>query len=189
MTDAITFYFTGGTPEEVVFNDYSDWQDFIDQIQIVDESNVEQVAFSRYCWDILSREYKGVNIRYRDPVDFLCELANVFQNRFFKFLKEKEIIEKIYNLTEDEYIEAGEAINNFANNPNTAPAESKQPLEFVSSQTYNLVKNNKVRAYIEALSGLPTLQIYDFTKRRYGDNDIAFDDLFMNNIPREYRLY
>lgn len=189
MTDAITFYFTGGDREEVVFFDFNDWQDFTNSIGIIDESKPEQIAFNTYCWNILSRHFKNVNIRYRDPVDFLCEFANVYQNRFLKFLKEKEIIDKIYNLTEDEYIEAGEALQNYANNPNTEPVDAKVPLDFISAQNFSFVKTNKVRAYIEALSSLPTLQVYDFINRHYGDSDMSFNDLFMNNTPLEHRLY
>lgn len=179
---AFTFYF------EEIIPDYDTWKSIIEQNNIVDYTNVTQQTFDKYCYNILRRHFNHCDIRYSDPYSFLNELVNVYENKFKQFLKEKEIIDSIYNLTNKEIEVLNESITNMANNPNEEPEDPLKPLNFISAQTFQQNKSNKIKAYLEALNNIPSLNIYKFLNE-YNEYELSFNDLFMNVQPNVKYYY
>ena len=98
------------------------------------------------------------------------------------------MIDKIYNLSDDEILEIDHAINNMANNPNDEPEDPTKPLNFISAQTYNLKVQGKARTYLERLNSLPTLNIYKFLHNDKPE-EMGFEDLFVQIIPNQDYIY
>lgn len=180
---AVTFYL------EDIFASYDDWKDFIqNNSDIVDYSDATQANFDAWCYKLLMRHYNHTNIRYTTPDAFLGELLNVYENKFKQFMREKMIIDKIYSLTTEDFELIQTNLTNMANNPNDDTADPTQPLNFISAQTYQLANSNKMKAYLDALNNMPSLNIYKFFKAQNKD-EMGFDDLFMNVQPNQKFMY
>lgn len=180
MSTAFTFYFN-----EIIAN-YDDWKEVMSDIVNYDDE-IES-AFDLYCHKLISRHYHNVNVRYSEPDAFIFELQNVYENKFKQFLKQKQIIDEVYKLTNDDIVTQTTGLNNLANNPNEEPSDPTKPLNFISAQSLNIVKDSKVRAYLTALNSIPTLNIYNFFKAQ-NEYEMSFDDLFMQVIPNNYGVY
>ena len=182
MTTTFTHYFNN------IFPSYKEWREFSEQIDSIDFNNPIHEAFDKWCFKILQRQFSHWNIRYFETDAFKLELAIVYENKFIQFLKEKELIDKIYNLSDDEILEIDHAINNMANNPNNKVEDPKKPLNFISAQTYNLRVQGKARTYLERLNSLPTLNIYKFLHNDKPE-EMGFEDLFVQIIPNQDYIY
>lgn len=177
----ITYYF------EEIFPTYKDWKDFMDINKVIDYTSAVDSAFDEWCYNILMRHFTHQNIRYMETEAFKGELLNVYENKFKQFQREKMLIDAINGLTLEDLAELNEAITNNANNPNeNNPLNSDGVLPFISEQTFQKVTSNKLRAYLEALESVPTLNIYKFFKAQ-NKNEMGFEDLFMQVlIPQIY---
>ena len=182
MSDAYTFYF------EDIFSSYDEWKDYFSSLNIINYDNAEEASFDEYCYNILSREFSGQNIRYSVPQAFLNKLANIYLDRFNRFKKEKEIIDSTYSLTPDELALFNEALVNQADNPDNMPNDPYAPLNYISTQSYTKINSNRLTAYIDALNKIPSLNIYNFINAK--DNfEMSFKDLFMNVQVNRIPIY
>ena len=182
MSTAFTFYFNE------IFPDYASWKKLVEGIGIVDYNDTLQSEFDKFCFKLLSRRYTHCNIRYDTPDAFVCELMNVYENKFQSFKRQKELIDAIYKLSNEELTRLNETLNNMANNPNTEPDNPLEPLKYISAQTYAINKSNRMQSYLYALENIPTLNVYKFYKAD-NDYDLGFDDLFMSVQPIQIPLY
>lgn len=180
MSDAITFYF------QDIFTSYNDWKQLInDNSDIVDYDDTVQYAFDMWAYGLLERHYHNCNIRYTNINDFIGELLNVYDNKFKAFMREVELINNLYDLTNDELAEISNAISSTANYPNENASDPSAWVSFISQQAYNKVNTSKLEAYLRGLNAIPTKRIYQFFKAPKGE--MGFDDLFMNVQPiQEY---
>lgn len=105
---------------------------------------------------ILYRRFSCVNIRYFTKEAFLDEFMNVYFNEIYRYIRRYKLIQDIYAISNDDIVKMTTSINNFANNPNDAPSDVLDPLEYISSQNYSVVKNNNLEAYVRALELLPS---------------------------------
>lgn len=173
---SFTYYF------EEIFPSYNDWYEFINSSSYIDLDDSSNARFDEYCFNLLFRHYNHQNIRYSSIEGFLGELLNVYENKFEQFKKEKNLIDTIYQLTNDDLKLVSTTLSNFANSPNFDIVNPLQPLQYISSQTFSNVESNKLRAYLDALNNMPSLNIYKFFKANNKD-EMGFDDLFMNIQP------
>lgn len=177
MSSSFTYYF------EEVFPTYDDWKDWISNYSsIVNYDDVIQSEFDRWVFDLLYRHFNHQNIRYTTQDAFKLELLNVYENKFKQFLNSKSLIDKMYQLTDDELLEVSINLNNFANNSDTAVANDTEILPFCSSQSWSKLSSNKLQGYMQAINQIPSLQIYKFLKTD-DRNEMAFSDLFMKVVP------
>lgn len=179
MSDAYTFYFQDVIP------DYDTWKAIMTEYGVIDydTASAEVTAFDEWAYNVLKRRFYNVNIRYTEPEAFYAALSLVYENRYKMYIQQKSIIDKLYNLTDDELSLISQAINNAANNPNDEPTDPKQPLQFVSAQTFQYVQDNKLKAYLTAVNNLPSLKMFDFIRGQTSDDDMSFQDLFMQVLP------
>lgn len=183
MSIAFTFLF------KEIFPSYEEWQEFISSnSNIIDYEDEIQASFDEYCWNILSRHFSNVNIRYGTPELFKNALLNVYENKFQQFMKEKQLIDEIYKMTLDEIASLNDTLTNFARNPNEAnDIDSNGKFTFISEQTYSKVNSNRFESYLKALNNIPTLNYFKFIKG--SDGEMGFIDLFMNLNPNYRVLY
>lgn len=183
MSLAFTFFF------KEIFPSYEEWHTFISEnSNIIDYDNQIHADFDIYCWNILSRHFANVNVRYGTTDQFKFALLNVYENKFQQFLKEKQIIDEIYKMTFDEFASLNDTLSNLARNPNEAnDIDSKGRFTFISEQTYTNVNSNRFEAYLKALNNLPTLNYYKFIKGQ--EDEMGFIDLFMNVNPNTIVLF
>lgn len=187
MSTALTYYFNE------IFTSYYDWKDFSYSLGLFDPQSAADApyrAFDQFCYNVLARYFINQNVRYTEVNTFLCKLANVYVDRFKQFYNQKEAIDALYGLTADDYAIVNNYLNNMANNPNELPSDPLKPLEFISAQRYGQVTSNRLKAYLDAINGMPSLRINEFIKgrREYAD-EMAFTDLFMNVQPVMYGIY
>lgn len=177
-----------------IFPTFNDWKEFSHQLAMIGDNPTSDIDnFDHYCYDLLYRQFAKQNIRYDRPELFLNALASVYEEKFRAFKRERDLLNKIYNITFDELEIINNTVSNIANNPNTKPDDPTKPLQYVSAQTFTRITDNKLRAYMQALNNLPMLNIERFI---FGDRAdprnkyfIHFSDLFMQILPRNINLY
>ena len=185
---AITYFF------DEIFPNFETWKEFSHQLSCIgNEPSAEIDAFDHYCYNVLYRQFAKQNVRYDSVELFLNALANVYEQKFDNFKREKEMVDKIFNLTMDEITTLQSSIMNMANNPNDQPDDPLQPLNYISAQTYNNIKDNKLQAYIKALNNIPNLNIERFIYGERADPNnrkhMNFIDLFMQILPKQIEIY
>lgn len=185
MSGAYTFYF------EDVIPDYDTWKEIMTEYGVIDYGTAEQsvLTFDSWAYGVLSRHFHNQNIRYSDPDAFYAQLAIVYENRMALYIRQKELIDQAYKLSEDEIAQVATVLQNSANNPNDAPQDPKQPLDFISAQSWGFTVSNRLQAYINAINSLPSLKMMDFIRGRMSRDDMSFTDLFMQVLPKEYEIY
>lgn len=184
MSTATTFYFNE------IFPTYDSWKIYVEQLDLVDYNKQMEASFDAYCYNILSRYFSNVNIRYREKNAFLCQLANVYTNKFKKYLQQKELIDSLYKLTIEDFQLIQKSLVNMASNPNSKPDNPLKPLDFISEQSYSQVESNRLRAYLEAINNIPTLKVDDFIKGNIKEKEeMHFIDLFVNVQPNNIYVY
>lgn len=171
----LTYYFKD------IFPDYTSWKGTLTAGGIYTELGINDYTVDQFIYNRLIRAFRTANIRYRDPNDFICELENRYINYYNKFKKEKSIIESMYSISDSDIQLVSDAISNFSDYPNEAVTDATAPLNFITRQTFNHVKNNKIRAYLEALNGMETLRIEELLNE--------FRDLFMSIEPFMLNTY
>lgn len=171
-----------------LFPDYDTWQQFItNNTQAIDYSIEAVATFDKFCYDALSRRFAGSEIRYSIKAPFYGQLLNIYLTNFFAFKREKELIDKIYQLTEDEILIASKVWSNLALEPNTLNTPADEILNYIGQQTSSFDTRGKLDRYFQALKQVPTLDLARFFKNKYAG--ISFEDLFIQMYAPDYAVY
>lgn len=152
----ITFYF------ETLFPDYDTFATFLTDYNVCNVADPTTNATAKYFYGLLIRAFSGNNVAYDTPTAFCSMFASVLEDHFEQFRKQRDMIQTVQALTDDELLDLGNRLQNMAENPNTAPADPTAPLEFVSSQLYEQTKNGKLRGYLDAIRNMPSMRIGPF---------------------------
>ena len=178
MSNAVTFYFND------IFPTYDEWKTFMTDSGVIDYSDALLTSFDEWAYNVIKRRFKWQNVRYAVPEQFQDAIANVYESRVMAFFKQKQMLESLYKLTDDDIVKVGESLINYANNPNTAPSDPLAPLPYVSNQNYSVQENNRYNAYLRAINNMPILNIDEFLRGGSNyDGAMSFENLFMNVQP------
>lgn len=169
MSTTKTFLF------EEIFPNYKEFKSLTDDLQLYNADDLVSEAFNQYFFSIIYLRWKGNSINYGTIADFQRSFSLVYTDIFKKYKMQKELIDKVYQLSADDLEVLTESISNGAYNPNTAPTEKWELIKYISSQNASRLKNSKLNAYITAIKNAPTLQVREMTD--------AFEDLFMLILP------
>lgn len=170
-----TFQFKELIPNFTTFKDFYNQELGID----IESATAEDQAIYEHCFKILYNRYCLSNVRYSTKEAFYCEFMIVLDDSVKQYMKRYKLIQKAYALTDAELIELNRAIQNYANNPNTTPTNPLDPLEYISSQTFQVNVSNKLQAYLLAIETLPSQYDDDFlNKFKY-----LFIQIFNKDIP------
>lgn len=153
--NALTFLF------KEIFPTKASWETYFGDYDIVDLTD-DNTPFCDYLYKILYRRYANSNVQFDTIEDFKLALANKVEDVFAKYARQLTLIEKVNNLTDDELLRVSSALANSANNPNDAPDDPTQPLNYISAQAYSLVNSNKLTSYLSALNSVSTKLIDAF---------------------------
>jgi len=175
MATTNTFYF------EDIFTSYEDFKEFTDSLGIYEATDVVSEAFNQYLFNILYARYCGNSINYNVPQYFLYAFGLRYIDSFKKFKKQKELIDKINELTEEDLQVLTETISNGAFNPNDTPTEYWKPLNYITNQSATRLNSPKLIAFINAVQAMPTQRIEEFTE--------TFIDLFTLFMPTGKYIY
>lgn len=167
---------------------YNDWKELFLNTNIVNYNNENEQNFDKYFYNILFRHFCKSYIRYTEPDAFKNELINVYQNKFKQAMREFEMCNTIYGLTEEEILTIGKAITNLANNPNEVIVNPVNQLEYISQQNASYSFSGKLESYLNYLNSLPTFNVYKFINSTTS-LEMGFNDLFMVVLPKNIYLY
>ena len=184
MGSSYTLYF------EEIFPDILEFETFIGTYStVVNLTDPIDSAFNEYCYNQLCRHYNHTNIRYSTMEAFKGEFLIVYDNKFAQFKREQELIKKVNALTDDDLAFVRDFVNNQANNPNEDnPLNTEGFLGYISLQSFSKERANRLRAYLDALKNVPSMNIYKFFKQK-DEHDMCFDDLFMTVLPNTNYYY
>lgn len=175
MATTNTFYF------EEIFENYSKFKEFTDTLQVYETNDAVSELFNQYFFNILYMRYCGNSINYNVPQYFLHAFGLKYIDSFKKFKKQKELIDKIQELNEEDLQILTETISNGAFNPNDEPTEYWKPLEYISNQSASRLKSPKLIAFLNAIQSMPTQKVEEFTEN--------FIDLFTLFMPTGKFIY
>lgn len=122
-------------------------------------------AYHLLFYNSFKRKYGVLNINYELPYHFICEFSNLYQEHFNQFLSAKKIIDITYSLTPNDFQEISASIVNFAKNPNYEVTNPDTLLNYIGEQSYNKLTSNKLKAYLDAIRGLPELNVLSFINK------------------------
>lgn len=175
MSSALTFYFKD------IFKDVQTFTAYITEYDIANMKDAESLTFAQYLFKILFRRFHNSNIQYDTPEDFKCDLANILEDSFDQYKRQKQLIDKLYTLTDDELLQVSTALANSANNPNSTLDDPTKPIEYVGAQVYSIASNGKLSGYLTALRAMPTKFIGEIIDRCTG--------LFKRIVPDQIYIF
>lgn len=166
---------------EQCFKNYSEFKALTDDLELYAADDVVSESFNKYFFSILYLRWKGNSISYQTIDEFKMAFAFVYTDIFKKYRMQKALIDKVYELSNEDIEILTESISNGAYNPNTAPKKPFELINFVSAQNATRLKNSKLAAYLGAIKNAPTLNAREMTD--------AFEELFMLIIPTHDYLF
>lgn len=158
-----------------IFPNYSEFKKMTDDLQLYDQADSVSEAFNQYLFNIIYLRWKGNSVNFSTKDEFKMSFAFVYSDVFAKYKMQKQLIDKIQKLSDEDLEILTDSISNGAYNPNTAPKKPFELLNFISSQNATRLKNSKLLAYLNAIRNAPTLNAREMTD--------AFEDLFLLIIP------
>lgn len=148
-----------------VFSSLDDFKTFISEYTSLDKDN----TLHEFLYKRLLNKFCNENINYPTIESFKRCFAITYEDNFKQYEFRKNIIDKMYNLTESELVEVNRQIQNIALNNNELLDSSKDPLDvsinFISHQNTSKATQNKLEAYIAAISGVTTQLLNDMLER------------------------
>lgn len=163
-----------------IFPNYDSFKETILAQTILEESEIDEATL-KYFWAIMYRSFGNVEVMYTVKQDFIDRFLNELEDLFTKVKRERELVAKIHQLTDEEIAVVSESVNNFANNPNDLPEDPTQPLEYISNQNWGRIANGKFTAYLQALNNIPSYRIGSIIRQ--------FRPLFWDSLPNTIYIY
>lgn len=160
-----------------VFKDYDEFKKFTDDFKLYENNDAVAENFNKSLFYNLYNKYMGVSLAYTSEDEFCAEFGIAYQNYFRLFLQKKKMIDKLYNLTDEDFVLISESIANYSNNPNYNTQDPWEELTFISNQNRGRAKMGKFTAYLNALRTMPDAQI-DYMLGK-------FDYLWLDILPTE----
>ena len=154
MSDTLTFKFKDIFPTE------NDFLSFITMYGIKsDPLATADENFGKYLYKILMRRFYNSDVQYDTPEDFCYSLAETLENIWEKYKRNKQLIEAIAALDNDDLAIIGENLTNASDNPNNKPDDVRAQLDYITQQNWSMSTTNKMQAYLEAVDSMPEMQI------------------------------
>ena len=135
---------------------YASFEDFKNDLTIID--NIDKILFN-YIYNY----YCNSNIRYETIDAFKRHFVMEYENESTRFKMQLSMMDKIYNLSEDDVIMIENGINNVANNDNSLVENPfKEIIKFITNQSTYQRNSNRFIALINYVNELKNKQIFDF---------------------------
>lgn len=164
-----------------IFKDYSEFKAFTDKFKLYEEVEETAEAFNKHIYYTLKMRYGGCAVAYDIVEEFKAEFGLAYNQYFKLYLKKQDILEKIYKLTEEDFILLNQSLNNLSNNPNYQTNDAWEVLDYISIQNRSKSTSNKLQAYLLALRTLPDAQINAMLE--------AFDYLWLDILDSDTEYF
>lgn len=170
---ATTILFKDIIPDEAAFREF---------VELYTSANAQDTLHA-YLYKYIKARYCNSNIAYNNEIDFLFEFGIDYEDYYSQFKKRKDLIDKIYDLTEVELQEVERRLLTFADTPNNAFPEALDNLsEYVTNQRGDKLTSGKLKSYIEAVTRMFNRYLNDFLQKfrkhfinMYGNNEYFFE--------------
>lgn len=148
-----------------IFKNYDEFKAFTDELALYASDDEFGESLNQMIYYLLYNHYLGCAIAYNTDDEFCAEFGVAYQQYFKQFYVKKKMLDKIYNLTDEDFEIISEALSNFAKAPNYQTGEPFELLNYTSQQTRGRTKAGKLQAYLNALQVMPDAQINDLIKK------------------------
>lgn len=158
------------------------WQDmfdsaeqFVEKVGAVgtDSGNLETL------YDILKLKYMFAKTRYIEEEPFILGLKRELQIVWPVYLKQKELIEDMFNLELEEVMKVGSNLNNTVNT-NDSPVVDADKIaisDLSTSQTSQLTRQGKLMALMSKYDAIRM----DYVRMIYNASDSLFQKILIDN--------
>lgn len=166
-----TFYF------EDVFKDDTEFSTYLTDFNIVLPTGI--TASDLY--DLFLNKFINCSIAYDTKEIFKHKFKMILVDNLKEYVRRKDIIDKLYNLTDSEVVVMNEYIHNYSNNPNISVTDVFEKLPYITQQENSKTNISKLDAYANYLNFILPYGNMEFLKK--------FDKLFKQIFIREVNIY
>lgn len=148
-----------------VFEHYQDIQTFLQyqDIYIPSFTLKNGESIQDFLNKILYREFKNSSICYSTVDDFLMDFANTYEDGIWYLARRIQLVEEMYQLSNDDIQQLSEHGINTALN-NNSEMDANEFANYVSNQVHEFGLNNKLEAFLKAYHNTMQLGIKEFLK-------------------------
>ena len=151
---ATTFYFKD------IFPDFQSFKTFT--AEYTDISDTDDILLA-YVYKYLFNKYANSNINYDTVNAFYRHFGITLEDIFYKYLKQSELVQQLYSITDDEIIETSKV---FAVNVMNDASKPTNPLtevnDFIDNQAVSRSTSNKLQKFLYTIDNISTKLIIYF---------------------------
>jgi len=171
MSNTQTFYF------EDVFKDDTEFNQYLTDFGITLPTGITYSDL----YNLFLDKFVNCSIAYDTKEVFKHRFKIILNDNLREYLRRKQIIDGLYNLTDDEMTIMNEYIHNYANNPNISVTDVFEKLPYITQQDNSKQTISKLDAYANYLNYILPYGDESFLKK--------FEKLFKQIFIREVELY
>lgn len=171
MSSSLTFYF------EDVFKDDVEFTQYLSDFNITLPNGIT----SSDLYDLFLNKFVNCSIAYDTKEIFKHRFKMILVDNLNEYVRRKNIIDNLYNLTDDEIVVINEYIHNYANNPNVTVSDVFEKLPYITQQDNSKQSMSKLDAYANYLSYILPYGNMEFLNK--------FEKLFKTIFIREVEIY
>lgn len=171
LMNSLTFYF------EDVFKDATEFNQYLTDYNITLPTGITYSDL----YNLFLDKFVNCSIAYDTKEVFKHRFKVILVDNLKEYVRRKQIIDNLYNLTENELLVINEYIRNYANNPNISVNDVFDKLPYITQQENSLQRLSKLDAYANYLNFILPYGNEDFLKK--------FEKLFKQIFIREVEIY
>lgn len=171
-----------------IFPTFEDLENYLNDMGWSVMTTSSNLDYLKFCYNIISYHFRNIPVRYTEEEAFKQEFTLVLYDRFSQYQQSVKIIEEIYKLDLNELLKKGDILTNYSNFDSGNVDNPVEPLNFITSQNFNLEKGSKLEMFINALNKMPSHNIFRFLKETDKDN-LSFSELFTNYFDDDIYVY
>lgn len=171
MSSTQTFYF------EDVFKDDTEFNQYLTDFNITLPTGITYSDL----YDLFLNKFVNCSIAYDTKEIFKHRFKMILVDNIKEYVRRKQIIDGLYNLTDDEIVIINKYIHNYANNPNITVSDVFEELPYITQQDNSKQIMSKLDAYANYLNYILPYGNMEFLRK--------FEKLFKTIFIREVEIY
>lgn len=171
MSSTQTFYF------EDVFKDDTEFNQYLTDFNITLPTGITYSDL----YDLFLNKFVNCSIAYDTKEIFKHRFKMILVDNIKEYVRRKQIIDGLYNLTDDEITIINKYIHNYANNPNITVSDVFEELPYITQQDNSKQIMSKLDAYANYLNYILPYGNMEFLRK--------FEKLFKTIFIREVEIY
>lgn len=171
MSSTQTFYF------EDVFKNDNEFNQYLTDFNITLPTGITYTDL----YDLFLNKFVNCSIAYDTKEIFKHRFKMILVDNIKEYVRRKQIIDGLYNLTDDEMAIINKYIHNYANNPNITVSDVFEELPYITQQDNSKQVMSKLDAYANYLNYILPYGNMEFLRK--------FEKLFKTIFIREVEIY